>query len=132
MGLFTGKASGTLDWTHQQVKIQDIRLFNKLYVIYITDTTGAINTPLFINRGIFEDRLNSYFLGKNCTREEILALQWNMYITKDYYIKVDGEGNINKIPAIKDKWYVSYLDVTGYLGEFSFVYKNEIIKKTSL
>jgi len=124
------KIVSSLGWTHKSVTIQDIRLFNKLYVIYTN--AMRIESPLFINKNIFEDRLNSYFLGKVCTREEILSLKWNMYITQDYYVKVDGAGNINKIPGTKDKWYVSYLDIEGPLGEFSFVYKNEIIKKTSL
>jgi len=124
------KIVSSLGWTHKSVTIHDIRLFYKLYVIYTN--AMRIESPLFINKNIFEDRLNSYFLGKVCTREEILSLKWNMYITQDYYVKVDGAGNINKIPGTKDKWYVSYLDIEGPLGEFSFVYKNEIIKKTSL
>lgn len=130
MKLNTQKNQSAIDWTHFKVKITDIRLFNKLYIIY-TDIE-EVSAPLFINKTIFEDRLNNFFIGKEYKREDILALEWNMYVTKDFYVKVDGEGNLNKIAGNTNKWYVSYLDVEGDLGEFSFVYKNEIIKKTAL
>jgi len=122
-------SDGSLDWTHTGIKIEDIRIFNKLYAIYITDNEGIINTPLFVSKNIFDERLYSYFLTAAYTREDILNIRWNMYITKGYYVKIDNGGNINNIQGIEDKWYISYLDVCGMLGDFSFVYKYDNVKK---
>jgi hypothetical protein len=49
-----------------------------------------------------------------------------MYITLNYYIKVDKQGNITKFehPPI-GKWYVSYLEIEGPLGNFESIYKRE-------
>ena len=129
MSISNIKEDNQLGWTHFSISFLDIRLCSKLYVIYPNIVSDDDIGPLFINKTIFENVINSYFLGKNYTREEILNLKWNMYITKDYYIKVDNENNVTKISGIKDKWYVSYLDVSGKLGEFSFIYKNDSNKK---
>lgn len=110
------------DWTHKDVKLLDIRMFNKLYVLMIQD--DVIKTPLFINSSIFEERLNSYFMKTRYSRNDVLELTWNMHITKGYFIKIDQSGRIEKfVQDNKDKWFVSYLEISGELGAFDSIYK---------
>jgi hypothetical protein len=119
------------DWTHLHVKITDIRRLSKLYVIYTNvleqNTTGAPKFigPLFVNAKIFEERLAPYFLKDvhRITREDILGVEWNMYITKGYFIKIDKDGNVKEFPQMdKEKYYVSYLEIAGDLGTFTSIY----------
>jgi hypothetical protein len=123
-----------LNWTHKQLKITDIRKLNKLYVITVNDSKSKnqIDQPLFVKDVIFEERLKSYFLKDplRVTREEILSVFWNMYITKGYYIKIDENGEVTQHDHDENKWYVSYLEIDGYLGSFSSIYREkELIKK---
>jgi len=128
-----------IDWTHKGIKIVDIRKLSKLYVIKIEpDSFGGktditlfnINSPLFVKDTIFEERLKSYFL-KDITkisREEILGVTWNMYITKGYYIKMNDRGEADKFAHDPEKWYVSYLEIEGPLGTFCSVYRDKELK----
>lgn len=114
-----------IDWTHEGVKLTDVRKVRKFYVISIDDK--KINSPLFVDHNIFEGRVDSYYLrgyhdinyGKsqisNVTRDEVLNVKWNMVITKGYFIKlVDGkQEEIYKDP---DKYYISFLEIAGPLG----------------
>jgi hypothetical protein len=113
------------DWTHKNVRITDIRSLCKLFVISIDDK--EVTTPLFINNAIFEDRLYSYFLKNSFTREDVLSLEWNMYITKGYFIKItDASGKVERFEQDnKEKWFVSYFEVAGPLSTFSSVYKDQ-------
>ena len=124
--------SQKLDWTHIGVKITDIRKLAKLYVIY-TDI-GSLGRPprylgpLFVNSSIFEARLTTYFLKdiSKISREDILSVQWNMYITQGKFIKIDKDCNIEEFPQEnKEKWYVSYLEIAGDLGDFHNVYRDK-------
>ena len=124
-----------LDWTHKDLEIIDIRKVNKLYVLitgYAHKTSAAnieplLTIPLFVSDNIFEERLKSYFLkdASKVTREEILNVKWNMYITKGHYIKVLEDGSASKFEHDLNKWYVSYLEIAGPLGTFLSVYNNE-------
>jgi hypothetical protein len=122
-----------IDWTHKNIVIKDVRKLNKLYVLKINDPMAAsqIDSPLFVKDTIFEERLKSYFLKDmvNITREEILSVKWNMYITKGYYIKVNEKGDIEKFNHDLEKWYISYLEIEGPLGTFSSVYRDREVKE---
>lgn len=118
-----------LKWTHENVEIIDIRKNKKVYVISIKEDYKLGDrffdkkiSPLFIKDSIFEERIESYFLkdNANISRKEILAVKWNMYITKGYFIKIE-EGNIIKRNMDPEKWYVSYLEIAGSLGSFDSV-----------
>lgn len=118
------------DWTHKAIKISDIRRLKDLYVISVNNKglKGIeVDTPLFVNRDIFEKRLESYFLqpASKITRDQVLSVDWNMYITKGYYIKFNSEGRINEYSenTDPDKYYVSFLEINGDLAEFKSVYK---------
>jgi hypothetical protein len=121
-------AKTTYDWTHTLVIITDIRKLNKLYVIKILSEIGnnneKITHSLFINEKIFDDRLKSYFLKEaaDVTRNEILNVKWNMYITKGYYIKII-DGSIKETAQDPEKYYISFLDIAGELGTFHNIYK---------
>ena len=128
------------DWTHIGVKITDIRKLAKLYVLYtnlLTDSPVFTDPedpkpykpigPLFVNAKIFEERLTPYFLKDihRITREDVLGVNWNMYITKGYFVKIDKDGSIKEFPQTdKEKYYVSYLEIAGDLGTFHSVYHN--------
>lgn len=128
------------DWTHTSVKILDIRKLAKLYVLYTDIMTDNIYNhnkdivipakpigPLFVNAKIFEERLTPYFLKDvhRITREDVLGVTWNMYITKGCFVKIDKDGSIKEFPQIdKEKYYVSYLEIAGDLGTFHSVYHN--------
>jgi len=122
----------TIDWTHKGIKIIDIRKLSKLYVIRVQDPLLAnqIESPLFIKDVIFEERLKSYFLKdiSQITREDILNVSWNMYITKGYFIKINERGDVDKFSHDLEKWYVSYLEINGALGTFCSVYRDKEIK----
>ena len=116
------------DWTHVGVHITDIRKLAKLYVIHtdISIDKKPIG-PLFVNAKIFEERLTPYFLKDihRITREDVIGVSWNMYITKGFFIKIDKEGNVKEFPQTdKEKWFVSYLEIDGDLASFHSVYHN--------
>jgi len=122
----------SLDWTHKNAKISDIRKSESVYVIEIKEGYQQAGnffertiSPLFIKDTIFEERISSYFFKdiSKISRECILGLKWNMYITKGYYIKIDKniEGKIQKHYADTNKWYVSYLEIAGPLASFDSI-----------
>jgi hypothetical protein len=133
-----------IDWTHKGIKITDVRKLSKLYVVKVEPNTTpdllgqtvntslfVINTPLFVKDTIFEERLKSYFLRdmSKITREDILNVMWNMYITRGYYIKINEKGDVEKFPHDPEKWYVSYLEIEGPLGTFSSIYRDKELNK---
>lgn len=122
-----------IDWTHFKVKIIDIRKLSKLYVIKINDPVlgERFSPPLFVKDVIFEERLKSYFLKdiSQISREEILGVNWNMYITKGYYIKINERGEADRFSHDLEKWYVSYLEIDGPLGTFSSVCRDKELNK---
>ncbi len=111
-----------MDWTHKEVVITDIRKVPKLYIISINDK--KISSPLFVSEKIFDERLKLYFLKDAAfvSREEIKSVQWNMYITKDHYIKINDDG-VKEFPMDENKFYVSYLDIAGPLSSFQMCSK---------
>jgi len=124
-----------LDWTHKDLSITDIRKLNELYVIKValplySIEEKEIQSSLFVNEQIFEERLKSYFLKDNVasiSREDILNIHWNMYITKGYYIKLK-DGEITERHQDPNKYYVSYLEIAGPLGSFCSIYHDKELK----
>jgi len=113
-----------LDWTHKGRKITDIRKIQNFYIISIDDKN--IETPLMVSEKIFNERLRVYYLKEShrVTREEILNVFWNFYITKGHYIKIQSENEeVKKYDMDENKFYVSYLEISGNLATFSSVYK---------
>jgi len=112
-----------LDWTHKDVTITDIRKISNLFVISIDD--DKVKPPLLINEKIFSERLRIYFLkdANRVTRDEILSVKWNMYITCGKYIKIQEDGDIKTFNMDENKFYVSYLEISGPLSSFQSVYK---------
>lgn len=115
-----------MDWTHTDLLLLDIRKLKQLYAISIAHE--EINGTVLINSDIFDERLKSYFLKepRNISREEILAVQWNMYATKGYYVKQDllgGTDELKRFEQNPDKWYVSFLEIAGPLGAFDTIIK---------
>ena len=120
------------DWTHQGVSITDIRKVNDFYLFTIDNSQNPegelppigeiIEGPLSVKSNIFEDRLKPYFLkdAHRVSREEILSVKWNMYITKGYYIKLH-RGKAYPHPVDPEKHYVSYLEIAGPLGSFQSI-----------
>jgi hypothetical protein len=113
-----------MKWTHENVKLTDIRRsvrkdknnYKVLYVITIDDE--EIKTPLFISEKIFRDRVESYFLQdiNNISREMVSGVTWNFLITKGHYVKIDKNGNVNEVDSNPNKYYISYLEISGPLG----------------
>ena len=127
---------GNLDWTHKNVSLLDIRKLNKLYVIKLENQNilpsediqfEPITSSLFVNERIFEERLTSYFLKdiSRISRDEIMNVRWNMYITKGYYIKLNESGEIIKHNQDENKYYVSYLEIDGALGSFCSICRDK-------
>jgi len=125
------------DWTHTNIKITDIRKLSEFYIFTVKNvkdvlsdesvSTGPeINLPLMVKDKIFEERLKPYFLKDSfrVTREEILKVKWNMYITKGYYIKI-SRGEVHKYDMDQEKYYVSYLEIAGPLGTFASIGKDK-------
>jgi len=112
------------DWTHEDVTITDIRKINEFYIFTIKcdDEMG----PLTVKSNIFEDRLKPYFLkdAHRVSREEIISVKWNMYITKGYYIKLH-RGKAYPHQVDPSKHYVSYLEIAGPLGLFQSITSKE-------
>jgi len=108
---------GELNWTHTEVTIKDIRKLYRLYALMLDDKN--IPTPVHVSEKIFEDRLKSYFLNERgaFSRDEIMKLKWNMYITRGFYIKINEKGEIVKYDQDdKEKFYISFLEVAGPLA----------------
>ena len=106
-----------IEWTHQNILITDIRKIDRLYVLQLE---GFVD-PLFVSHSVFEERLKSYYLKdniNNISRENVLKVIWNFYITKGYYIKINN-GSIVKQEQDPNKFYISFLDVSGPLGKIN-------------
>lgn len=135
--MFGSKDPSAKDWTHTNIKITDIRKLSEFYIFTVkhptdmlsgekTSTGGEVNSPLMVKDKIFEERLKPYFLkdAYRVTREEILSIKWNMYITKGYYIKI-SRGEVHKYEMDPGKYYVSYLEIAGPLGTFASIGKDK-------
>jgi hypothetical protein len=112
------------DWTNKEVKITDIRKLSEFYIFTID--TGEVG-PLLVKSNIFEERLKTYFLKEahRVTREEILGVRWNMYITRGRYIKIQSPEAFQIFEMDPNKYYVSYLEISGPLGTIVSVYKDK-------
>lgn len=135
--MFGLKDPGSKDWTHTNFRITDIRKLSEFYIFTIEmakdvlsseykGTGDPVESPLMVKDRIFEERLKPYFLKDafRVSREEILQLKWNLYITKGYYIKITG-GEVNKYNMDPEKYYVSYLEIAGPLGTFASIGKDK-------
>lgn len=114
------------DWTHKDVRIIDIRKNSKMYILLL-DVEG-VDTPVTVQSGIFDEQLVSYFMcdTQKISRDDILSVRWNMVLSKGYYIKIDksAEATATKhFSSNSDKWFVSYLKVSGELGTFDTIYR---------
>lgn len=112
-----------IEWTHKGVAITDIRKVKKFYVISINDK--KITTPLFVDHGIFDGRLKSYYLNDSespmtapvtFTREQVLNVRWNMVISKGFFMKYTNNTSYEKVYKDEDKFYISFLEIDGPLG----------------
>lgn len=120
------------DWTHHDVKITDIRKLSEFYIFMIDENNNSPKAssvehhPLMVKDKIFDERLKPYFLkdASRVTREEIMSVKWNMYITKGYYIKI-SKGLVSKFDVDPEKYYVSYLEIAGPLGSFCSICKEK-------
>ena len=110
------------DWTHKKVTITDIRKPNEFYIFTVKHDGEEDFGTLSVKENIFEDRLKPYFLRESykVTREEIMSVKWNMYITKGYYIKLH-RGKAYPHDMDPNKYYVSYLEIDGPLGTFQSI-----------
>ena len=116
-----------MNWTHTNIKITDIRKSKDLYILNVK--IDDIKNPLFVNERIFNERMNSYFLNNNrWSREDVLEIKWNFYITKGYYVKINKIGEIENINADPNKFYVSYIEINGDLGSFNSIYNENNLK----
>jgi hypothetical protein len=116
-----------IDWTHKNIAIEDIRKLNKLYIIKVVAIPDA---PLFVKDNIFEERIKSYFLKEvSISREVILGLSWNMYITKGHYIKINERDEVEQFNRDPEKWYVSFLEIAGPLGTIHSIYRDRELNK---
>lgn len=116
------------DWTHKNVILKDIRKISNAYILTIQasadNESELLTQPLFVKDIIFNRILKSYFLKDvyKISREEILGVKWNLYLSKGFYIKISEKG-ITKFEHDPNKWYVSFLEIAGTLGEFSSIYR---------
>lgn len=115
------------DWTHKNVKIKDVRKNSKMYILQLEVGGVSEVITVTVQTDIFEEQLVSYYLcdASKLRREDILAVEWNMVLSKGYYIKIAKKGLEDKkvFTGHEDKWFVSYLKVTGGLGTFDTIYK---------
>jgi len=118
-----------MEWTHEKLQIIDIRRLKRLYALKID--VKEIDKSLLINSDIFNEILKSYFLKdiKDISREDILKVRWNMYISKGYYIKQNSTSSDNLItehPQDPDKWYVSFFEIDGPLSSLENIMQKQI------
>lgn len=106
----------SIEWTHKEVEIKDIRKVKKFYVLNVDDE--EITSPLFVDHNIFDGRMKSFYLKDivEFSREEVLNVKWNMVITKGYFWKIDKENKEEKIEKDSEKFYISFLEIEGPLG----------------
>ena len=115
------------DYTHKNKEIKDIRLKrgksrsggkDDFFALQVEDVEGTI----FVNYNIFNDRIKSFFLGKNVedlSRNEILDLKWNFVITKGSYMKIISKDHFEQVEGTPEKWYISILEVATPIGQFA-------------
>lgn len=118
-------SNSTIDWTHKNIKFSDIRKNNHLYILSIViDSNIKVVT---IKNDILIERLENYYLKPitEISRKEILDLEWNLYLTKGYYVKVHND-MVEKFYQDPNKYYVSFLDISGVLGKFNVITKSKL------
>ena len=119
------------DYTHKAKKITDIRLKrgkNRKDDFFALQVQGVEGT-IFVNYNIFNDRIRSFFLGKNVEdldREQILGLTWNFIITQGSYLKIVSKDHFEQIEGTPGKWYISILEVDTPIGEFANNFSDEV------
>jgi len=119
-----------INWTHVCLHLTDIRKISEYYLLTISTFGPA--TVFTVKDKIFEERLRAYFLTdiSKITREQILTVKWNFYISKGEYIKINKNGEIQKFKMDEDKSYISYLEIEGPIAKFQSIFKEkEIINK---
>lgn len=112
------------EWTHEEVELLDIRKNDKMHILHLN--IPEIDNPVVtINNDIIIDQLNTYFItGLDLvTRNDIMELKWNLVLTKGYYVKLLKGGEAEKQYKNPNKWYVSFIKVSGSLGTFGTIYK---------
>jgi hypothetical protein len=113
------------NYTHTNVKITDIRLKRSkekgsskdFFAIKVDD----VESTMFVNFNIFNDRIKSFFLGKSVNeieRYQLLDLKWNFIITEGYYLKIIEKDHFEKVYGVPNKFYVSVLEIAGPIGNF--------------
>ena len=104
-----------MEWTHTKVMVKDVRKVNNFYILDINKKD--ITSPLFVSTQIFEARLNSYYLNNSrFTRDEVMGVQWNMVISQGGFYKINKNGDEEKTEKDPDRFYISFLDIAGPLG----------------
>lgn len=114
------------DWTHKGVKILDIRKSNRMYILQLdVEHNKSLISPVTVEISILDNQLKPYYFDQDkFTRNDILSVEWNMVLTKGYYVKVDSNGECIKThTSMPQKWYVSYLKVGGALSNFDNIGK---------
>ena len=108
------------EWTHKSMTFSDIRELTDFYIF----TINKIDTPLIVKKKIFEDRIRQYFFKSNVSRDDILSVKWNLYITKGFYVKYDKEQQeLTQYHQDSTKNYVSFLEIDGPLSQFKDIIK---------
>jgi hypothetical protein len=107
------------NYTHKNISIHDIRLKNgkkpgeKFFALIV----DGIKDTLYINYEILNDRVKSYFLGRNIEqvdRKELLALKWNFVITQGYFYKIIDKNHFEvQHSNNKSKYFVSVIEIDG-------------------
>lgn len=114
----------TTDYTHKRKKILDIRLKRgkndeKFFAILVE----GVESILYVNYDIFNDRVKSFFLGKgveDINRNDILNLDWNFIITQGHFYKITDKAFIRQDSKNHNKWFVSVLDIYDYKCDLDF------------
>lgn len=125
------------DWTHKGIKIKDIRKNFKFYTLLldVKDNNGE-DIITYVAHNILEEIITSYFMKPmiHITRQEILDLKWNVYLTQGFYIKIDKYSK-EATTFYKDnhpnKYYISYLDIETLLAN-SIFYNVELSQNSNL
>ena len=108
-------------WTHKKVAINDIRKVKNFYIIVIDNIAPELTDPIFVDKNIFESRVNSYYLRDGfspISRNEVLDVKWNMVITKGFFYKIERDMPAEQVFKDSEKYYISFLEIDGPLGMY--------------
>ena len=111
----------TLEYTHRNLRLQDIRYRGSNEKGYYMLAFEAI-PPVNIDKSIFENVLFKIYgplFIKDLTLTTLLATSWNVVISDGYFMQWSHDQYV-RVDGVANRHYISRIDKAGVLSELTY------------